>query len=261
MSKTSNIYEPSDSLTTRVSRRFVRYQHINKLNIKTNRPIVSFTFDDCPKSVVEKAFPILDQHNWKSTLYMAMGLCNTTNHLGLHMSEEDVSNAYKAGHEIGNHTFSHMDARRVTQDAFLADVLKNEAALRQINIPQASTFAYPYGEITHQTKKLLSNIFDLSRGIHTPKSTQHFDLNQIASQRLYSGDDFKACSNALKALQDKPGWLIIFTHDVREAPSDYGCTPQEFNFIVNLVKTIGADVMTVAEALNTFKSKHISRAA
>lgn len=261
MSLSNVIYEPSNGLSTRVSRRLVRYQHISKLNIKTERPVVSFTFDDCPKSVVENAFPLLEKQNWKSTLYIAMGLCDTTNHLGLHMSKNDVESAHRKGHEIGNHTFSHLDARAVNQEDFLADVLKNEAAFRDIGIPQSSTFAYPYGEITSETKKRLSGMFDLSRGIHAPRSTQQYDLNQAASQRLYSGHDFEACIHALKAFQKDPGWLIIFTHDVRENPSQYGCTPEEFNHIVNLVDIIGADVKTVAEALNSFKPKHVNQAA
>jgi len=254
------IYEPSKSLRTRLSRRLVRYQHRNMLATQTKKPVVSFTFDDCPKSVIENAFPILDEKKWKSTLYIAMGLCNTTNHLGLHMSEDDVLKSYKNGHEIGNHTFAHLDARSVSCEEFLSDILKNEGAFKQLGIPKTSTFAYPYGEITAPTKSSLSEVFDLKRGIHSPSSTQHYDLNQTASQRLYSGTDLETCLERIKALKKTSGWLILFTHDVRQSPSDYGCTPEDFRRVVEAVDAIGADVMPVAKALDTFKNKTLLEA-
>ena len=62
--------------------------------------MISLTFDDCPKSVVDNALPLIEQEGWQATLYMSMGLCGTTNHLGLHMSESDVTAAHTSGHEL-----------------------------------------------------------------------------------------------------------------------------------------------------------------
>jgi hypothetical protein len=48
------------------------------------------------------------------------------------------------------------------------------------------------------------------------------------------------------------GWLILYTHDVAEEPSAFGCTPGDFERLVAYVKTLsrtGATrVCTVEEA-------------
>lgn len=243
------VYTPSTRLSDRVSRRLVKHTKIRPFSIRTPRPIVSFSFDDCPRSVIENAFPLLDQHGWKSTLYIAMGLCNTTNHLGLHMSEGDIISAYQDGHEIGNHTYSHSDVRALSLQDYINDIHKNDLSLSACGIPKPSTFAYPYGEVTTASKQALSEHFDLMRGIHAPTNYKTYDLNQAASQRLYSGTDFDDSLAAIQRVAQNKGWLILFTHDVRDNPSDFGCTADEFQHIVQAVSDIGADVLTVEAAL------------
>ncbi len=247
------VYTPSRNISARLSRRLVKHTKIRPLSVQATRPIVSFSFDDCPRSVIENAFPILDKHGWKSTLYIAMGLCNTINHLGLHMSEDDVISAYKGGHEIGNHTYSHCDARALSLQDYLDDINKNEASLSECDIPKPTTFAYPYGEVTTASKQALSEQFDLMRGIHTPTHCKTYDLNQTASQRLYSGSDFDNTMNAIRRVEQSKGWLILFTHDVRHNPSPFGCTPNEFERVANAVSNISADVLTIEAALKKLR--------
>ncbi len=248
-----NVYSPSRSLGARVSRRLVKYRARQPLNYKLDRPIVSITFDDCPRSVFETALPAMEKRGWYGTIYAAMGLCDITNHLGLHMSAQDMRAAHDAGHEIGDHTFSHIDANAVTPKAFTDNIDKNQAALEALGIAKSRTFAYPYGEVSLETKKALAKRFDLVRGIHSPTSSNNLDLNQTTSQRLFSGDDFEACRKAISALQSQPSWLILFTHDVRENPSEYGCTPSEFEQILEDLEAIDADVLPVATALDKIR--------
>jgi len=44
--------------------------------------IISFSFDDCPKSAITHGLPLLEAKGWRATIYVAYGLCGTTNHLG-----------------------------------------------------------------------------------------------------------------------------------------------------------------------------------
>jgi peptidoglycan/xylan/chitin deacetylase (PgdA/CDA1 family) len=248
-----NIYVPAKSLPARISRRLVKYRARRPLKLNLERPIVSISFDDCPRSVFETALPAMEKRGWKSTIYAAMGLCDTTNHLGLHMSAQDMKTAYEAGHEIADHTFAHIDANAVSSTSFLSDIEKNQDLLKSLEIPPSRSFAYPYGEVSFATKTALSKRFDLMRGIHSPTCSHSIDLNQAASQRLFSGSDFEQTRQAIRRLEQHPSWLILFTHDVRENPSEYGCTPSEFETILSDLAAINADVLPVIDALETIR--------
>jgi peptidoglycan/xylan/chitin deacetylase (PgdA/CDA1 family) len=141
------VYHPDMSLKAKVKRRLVPFQARRILKPKLDRPIVSFSFDDCPKSVIENALKPLEQENWRSTIYIAMGLCGTTNHLGLHMSASDVKALHENGHEIADHTFNHIDTSQHSTATVLADIEKNQESLKAMGLPKSKTFAYPYGRL------------------------------------------------------------------------------------------------------------------
>jgi len=244
-----SIYQPDTSITAKVKRRLVPFQARRLIPVKLDRPIVSFSFDDCPRSVIENALYPLEKEGWLATVYIAAGLCGTTNHLGLHMSPEDVKAVYESGHEIGNHTYSHCDGSALPLADVLADINKNQAAFDALGIPPSDTFAYPYGEATPALKKALEKTFKGARGITSNSHETSVDLNQIGSNRLYAGASFDVLQSQISTLKDNPGWITIFTHDVRDNPSDFGCTPAQFIETIKTVKESGAEVMTVAKAI------------
>lgn len=243
------IYQPDMSLKAKVKRRLVPYQARRLLKPCLKRPIVSFSFDDCPKSVIENAIKPIEQEGWHATLYMAMGLCGITNHLGLHMSADDVRALHENGHEIADHTFSHMDVSQHSAEMVLADIEKNQASLNALGLPKSKTFAYPYGQVTTEIKAELAKTFKGSRGIRSREYNEVIDLNQIRSNRLYAGIDFEQLMTQISRMSDAPGWLPIFTHDVRDNPSDFGCTPEQMQSVIKAVKQSGAQVLTMAEAI------------
>ena len=251
-----SIYRPDMSLKAKVKRRLVPYTARRVLKPKLARPIVSFSFDDCPKSVIENAIKPLAQENWRSTVYIAMGLCGITNHLGLHMSHDDVKALHTDGHEIADHTYDHIDATQHSTAAFLADIDKNQSALNALGLPASKTFAYPYGQVTAPIKTALAGKFKGARGIRSRESREDIDLNQIRANRLYAGADFEKLLGQIERAKDLPGWLPIFTHDVRDNPSQYGCTPQQMRRVIDAVKALGAEVLTMAEAIKHMELAH-----
>jgi len=219
-----------------------------------DRPIVSFTFDDCPLSVMANGLRPLEKQGWRGTVYVAMGLCGSTNHLGLHMSEDDVKAVYESGHEIGDHSFSHIDGSQIPLEIFLSDIERNQQALADLGIPPSQTFAYPYGEATPALKQALEPLFKGARSIRSQLHRDRVDLNQIGSNRLYSGPDFTRLIRDINSLSAKPAWLCIFTHDIRDNPSPYGCTPAEMAMVIKAVKHSGADVLPVNDVLARMES-------
>lgn len=248
------IYQPDMSLKAKVRRRLVPYQARRVLKPKLERPIVSFSFDDCPKSVIENAIKPMEQENWRSTIYIAMGLCGITNHLGLHMNAQDVKALHDSGHEIGDHTFNHIDAAQNTTAAVLDDIQKNQASLNDLGLPKSQTFAYPFGQTTAALKSALSMSFKGARGIRSRDHHEDIDLNQIRSNRLYAGADYEKLMGQISRISNKPGWLPIFTHDVRDNPSKFGCTPEQMRSVIEAVKKSEAHVLTMADAIEYMES-------
>ena len=256
MKTAATTYSPSKDFISRVKRRILPMQAQRKTSFKLDKPIISFSFDDCPKSVINNAIKPLEAEGWKSTIYVAAGLCDTTNHLGLHMSEDDVAALHKSGHEIGDHTFSHCDGSALPLQDVLADIDKNQAALGALGLPPSETFAYPYGQATPALKRALEARFIGARGIDSRNHITSADLNQIGSNRLYRGAEFDALIGQISDLRARPAWITIFTHDVREKPSHFGCTPEQMKATIEAVKKSRATVLTIADAIKYVESRH-----
>ncbi len=219
--------------------------------------IISFGFDDCPSSAIETALPLLEAQGWRATIYVACGLCDTENHLGKHMSLSDVVNVHERGHEIADHTFSHISSNDVNIDAYLADIEKNQTTLEALGLPRSQHFAYPLGHVSPALKKQIGERFLTARGVLTSNQAEQ-DANLLKAARIYSGERFQAALEQIETAKQKPRWLNFFTHDVRENPSHFGCTPGEFQVIVTAVKSSGLRVMTVKDAYNTIQKEGVS---
>jgi peptidoglycan/xylan/chitin deacetylase (PgdA/CDA1 family) len=46
---------------------------------------------------------------------------------------------------------------------------------------------------------------------------------------------------------ERKAWLILYTHDVAESPSAWGCTPEALGHLVDAALARGFDVVTAAE--------------
>ena len=89
-------------------------------------------------------------------------------------------------------------------------------------------------------------------GVHIGKA----DLNALKSTPLYSGNAVKDALQMIEGLKARPGWLVLFAHDIQDSPSEWGCTPSEFKSIVQAVKQCGAEVLTIGEALKLLEGNH-----
>jgi len=254
----STIYHPNMDIKSKFERRGAKLMGKRPVTMKLDRPIISFSFDDCPRSALENAAPLLEDNGWQGTFYMAMGLCDSTNHLGQHMSAQDVQAAHKSGHEIADHTFSHIDGQQTALKEFKADIDKNQAAITALGIPPSRNFAYPYGCVSPKLKKHMARKFDLIRGVHDPDTSEtntELDTALLPSMRMYNGNAVNDIIQTIGRLKHDPQWLTLFTHDVRETPSDFGCRPDDIKRIIYAIKESGARVMTMIDALDYLQAE------
>ena len=249
-------YAPSNTLVDKISRRIRPLRNTRKLAIKLDKPLISISFDDFPVTAITNGSDVMEQYGWRATFYTCAGLEGITNHHGQHFRAEHLLKLQAAGHEIAGHTLDHQDCSVLSDDAVLTQIEKNKARLCDIGITQSiDGFAYPFGAATAPLKKLLSHKFEAIRGIKTGQHTHSADLNELKSCGVYSStiDNVIARINALPAA---PAWLTLFTHDICDAPSPWGCTPAEFIRVLDAIAASRADVLPVREAVHFLRGQH-----
>jgi peptidoglycan/xylan/chitin deacetylase (PgdA/CDA1 family) len=197
--------------------------------------VVSFTFDDFPKSALSIGGAILERRGFRGTYYTAMTLAGADHdNLGPMFDIQDVVSAHSTGHEIACHTYTHLRCRNVTKSLIETEITNNAAALRAVLegfTPES--FAYPYGAVSVKGKQLLGGHFSSCRGISRGINDDIVDLADLLSVMLYaeSFDEREICQ-LIERNRARDGWLIFLTHDVAERPSPYGCTPQQLETVL-----------------------------
>jgi peptidoglycan/xylan/chitin deacetylase (PgdA/CDA1 family) len=214
-------------------------------------PIVTFSFDDFPRTALTNGASIIERHGGRATYYVAMGLMGKENDLGKQFCGADLENLIERGHELASHTFSHLSAQRSALGEFRRDVDRGEHAIREsIAVGPSNNFAYPYGEVTLRAKKQLGPCMRSCRGTCSGFNGPQVDLNLLRSNSLY-GDIEKADAARQLILENenRRSWLIFYSHDVADKPSRFGCTPALLESVVSFAAERGTRVMTVADVV------------
>lgn len=224
-----------------------RYRHLNRRerDIRFRGGLVSFTFDDFPESAREGA-ERLQARGWRGTFYMASALVGQNTRVGTIAGFQTARQLRAAGHEIGNHTHTHLRCKGVKKSVLRRDVQASIGALASIDGNRS--FALPYGAHDPSALNVLSGRFDTIRTVERGVNARRTDLNALKANPIYRDTS----SDKVQALLDETfasdGWLIFYTHDVRGDPSEFGCTPEHFEEVLALVARRGLAVRTISQA-------------
>lgn len=214
-------------------------------------PLISFSFDDAPKTAFKTGGAILDAYGAKATYYMSLGLLGQETEVGEIAAPEDLIQAVCEGHELGCHTYDHLDAWYTPKNAYMESVAKNFKALREMKPDvKFESFAYPKSGATLSIKYDLEKIFLCCRGGGQTPNVKRFDLNLVNAYFIDSrlNLDIDTIKNVIDYNALHKGWLIFVTHDISEKPSPYGCTPGLLQQVVEYSAQSGALLLPVAKA-------------
>jgi hypothetical protein len=221
--------------------------------MRNPRPLVSFTFDDFPRSALHTGGAILRRFGLAGTYYASFGLMGTEAPTGRIFIAEDLEQTLADGHELGCHTFDHRDSWATAPRSFEASVLENRRALGQL-VPGACfrTLAYPISPPRPLTKRRVAAHFLCSRGSGQTFNAGKADMNNLFAYFLEQArGDLSAVQRVIDRNCLERGWLIFATHDVCDAPTPFGCTTAFFETVVQCAVRSGATVMPVVEALGS----------
>jgi peptidoglycan/xylan/chitin deacetylase (PgdA/CDA1 family) len=110
------------SIAARLVREFGGFLCTRPAKVNWPGGVVSFTFDDFPRSAWVNGGPILEKHDLRGTYYAAMGFAGGGNHLGPMFECDDLRAAHAQGHEIACHTYSHRDCGGATAAQIAAEI-------------------------------------------------------------------------------------------------------------------------------------------
>jgi len=99
-----------ERVKNRLRRDFSRWFGCAKPELRLDRPLISFTFDDFPISALQEGGRILTDYGAVGTYYVALGLLGTDTPTGRIVGNEELAVTVAQGHELGCHTYSHCPA-------------------------------------------------------------------------------------------------------------------------------------------------------
>jgi peptidoglycan/xylan/chitin deacetylase (PgdA/CDA1 family) len=239
------------ALKIRVGNRLARHWRTAPFQLLNKTPMVSFTFDDVPKSAATVGVQILNEYNARATFYVAGGLVDKWSGNWTGLSDADIVGLHRGGHEIACHTFSHPRAIDLDAAAMTTEIEQNRRYLLALDPSiRLENFAYPYGLASLSHKRQLGHFFHSSRGILPCVNSGTVDLQLLRSTPLIDRQiDLEGIDRAFDEAIAKNGWLIFYSHDVETAPSPYGCSPSLLRHALDAASRRNIPVLSVADAL------------
>ncbi|MDN4071828.1 polysaccharide deacetylase family protein [Fictibacillus terranigra] len=156
-------------------------------HVETKQKVVAITFDDGPTMNVDKLLPILERYHAKGTFFLI------GNELEKNMAEG--KRIAKAGHQIGNHTYSHKRMVLKSPSFIKQELKKTNALIRQTGYEGTIDFRPPNG------KKLIG----------LPYYTNKLNMDTI-TWNLEPDTYYTAVSDKVRYVTKnvKPGSIILF---------------------------------------------------
>ncbi len=215
------------------------------------RGTLSVTFDDFPKSAWRTGGAVLAECGVKATYYASGGFCGRTIDGIEYFDHRDLQEVREAGHRIGCHTFDHLRALRHSPHEYLTSIKRNKEFLSE-HLPgePVCTFAFAFGEETIEHRWRVSRHFAACRSIGHVLNGPLVDPSHLVGVGLERrqrerGDIMMLIEKATEVR----GWLILYTHDVGDRPSAYGCTATELDSAIRAAKAAGMDILTVEDVV------------
>ena len=121
-------------------------------SVHVDGPYIALTFDDGPSAALTpKLLDLLAAHHIKATFFV----------IGENVAEhpEIVSRAAREGHEIGNHSWSHPNLGKMSDESVRRQLRQTDDAIKSATGNRPTLMRPPYGSITAREKRWIHDEF------------------------------------------------------------------------------------------------------
>ncbi|TPE69046.1 polysaccharide deacetylase family protein [Halalkalibacterium halodurans] len=107
-------------------------------HVATNEPVIALTFDDGPTALTDDILSILQEEDIKATFFLT----------GIEIEEhmEEAQKIVAAGHEIGNHSYSHQRMVFKSPSFIREEIERTDEWIRQAGYEGDIHFRPPFGK-------------------------------------------------------------------------------------------------------------------
>jgi peptidoglycan-N-acetylglucosamine deacetylase len=120
--------------------------------VHVDGPYIAMTFDDGPSALLTpKLLDLLAAHHIKATFFV----------IGENVAEhpEIVARAAREGHEIGNHSWSHPNLGKMSDESVRRQLRQTDEAINNATGKRPTVMRPPYGSITARQKRWIHDEF------------------------------------------------------------------------------------------------------
>src|SRR5437899_632314 len=121
-------------------------------SVHVDGPYIAMTFDDGPSAMLTpKLLDLLAAHRIKATFFV----------IGENVAEhpEIVARAAREGHEIGNHSWSHPNFGKMSDQGVRSQLQRTDDAIKNATSQRPTLMRPPYGSITAREKRWIYEAF------------------------------------------------------------------------------------------------------
>src|SRR5437870_6291623 len=121
-------------------------------SVHVDGPYIAMTFDDGPSATLTpKLLDLLAAHHIKATFFV----------IGENVAEhpEIVARAAREGHEIGNHSWSHPNFAKMSQENVRSQLQRTDDAIKNATGKRPTLLRPPYGSVTEREKRWIHDEF------------------------------------------------------------------------------------------------------
>ncbi len=237
----------------------------------TEKPRVSFTFDDGFTSPVSKAAPVLAEFGFSGTSYVvtdcvgmvtAPNTCHANND-ATYMNWDDLTSLqFNYGWEIGSHTKSHPylatsdpgdQPFEISDEQVVTELAQAKGVLNDHGFA-AESFASPYGDYDQGTLEKIAQMYTSQRGFaDVGYNVWPYSDYFLQVQQVQAGVSLEAVKGYIDQAIANDEWVILVFHDIKDRPSndpyDYEYSTQGLRDIAAYVKSKNVEVANVSDAL------------
>ncbi len=191
-----------------------------------NKKMIALTFDDGPdEDFTPQILDILKKYNAKATFFVVGQK--------VEWNPEIVKRAYDEGHEIGNHTFTHINICKNSNEKILKEISETQQAIKNVTGYEPNLFRPPY-------RAMNESLFNIIK-------------SNNMKVVLWSDIDTKDWSNPgayniVKSIEDKASnGTIVVLHDYNKIRNDKSQTIIALEEIIPKMQSLGYEFVTVSE--------------
>ncbi|HEX9039375.1 MAG TPA: polysaccharide deacetylase family protein [Ktedonobacterales bacterium] len=231
-------------------------QRAQKAHAATSPTVVTIEFDDGNADQYQ-ALALLNTHGMHATFYV------NTSYIGdsTHMTWAQLQNLFAAGNDIGGHTLTHVDLKKLKTAAAQYQVCQDRDNLISNGL-QPTAFAYPYGSFDSGTEQVVAYC-----GYNSGRGVSGVDDNKVYAETIPPLDPYATRTPpnpkqgttvatiegyVTAAEQHGGGWVQLVFHHICSSCDAYSITLSDFTALLDWLQpraASGTVVETTAQVI------------